>query len=63
MPDSIFIHDRCIVLPFDNLRFSRGTKQNEAAEYSATQEFDDVTDADIGVWLSYFINTDARMMP
>ncbi len=26
-------------------------------------EFDDVTDADIGVWLSNFINTDARMTP
>ena len=26
-------------------------------------EFDDVTDADIGVWLSNFIDTDARMTP
>ena len=26
-------------------------------------EFDDVTDADIGMWLSNFIDTDARMTP
>ena len=26
-------------------------------------EFDDVTDADIGVWLSNFIDTDARLTP
>ena len=26
-------------------------------------EFDDVTDADIGMWLSNFITTDARMTP